>query len=118
MRLCLAPELQWGGLRHFVGARLVGWGIRWTIGLAYNAFREQISLDFFAADIGKHFAIDLDTGTEHLAASFDHFLALDGVVDNVAVFVGKIVFAHDGTHTLAPATRRFQVSDNLRFIHK
>jgi hypothetical protein len=52
-----------------------------------------------------------------LTAFFDHFLALSGIIDDVAILIGQIVFAHDGADALAPAARGFQVSDDIRFIH-
>jgi hypothetical protein len=110
--------LERGGLGHFVGAGLVGRRVGSAIGLAYEGFGKKVSFDFVAANVGKHMAVHLDTGTEHLAALFDHFLALKGVVDDVPVFEREIVFAHDRADTLAPAAGGFQVSDNLRFIHK
>src|SRR5206468_11929707 len=51
-------------------------------------------------------------------ALFDHFLALDRVIDDVPVFVRQIVFLEHGAHAVAPATRRFQISNDFRFVHR
>jgi hypothetical protein len=114
----LAFELQRRALRHFVRAWLVRRGIGFAIDGLNQAFGKHVDFDFLAADVGQHVAIDLNARAEHLAAFLDHFLALDGVVDDVAIFEGQVVFAHDGAHALAPAARRFQVSNDFRFIHK
>ena len=98
-------------------ARLVRWGVRLALIAGDEAVREQIGFDFLAADVGEHAPVDLDAGTEHLAAFLDHFLALDGVVDDVTILEWQVVFAHDGADTLAPAAGRFQIGDDLRFIH-
>ena len=60
---------------------------------------------------------EADARAEHLAALLNHFLALQRVVDDVAVFEGQVVLAHDGAHALAPAAARFQVSNNFWFVH-
>jgi hypothetical protein len=63
-------------------------------------------------------AVDLNARAQHLPAFFDHFLSLQGVVNDVAIFERQIVFAEHGADTLAPAAGWFQISDNFRFIHK
>lgn len=105
-------------LGQFVRARLVGRCIRLSIIGMRQAIGEQICLYFFAANIRKHVPVHINARTEHLTAFFDHLLPLDRIVDDVPIFVGKIVFAEHGADTLAPATGRFQVSYNFRFIHK
>ena len=100
-----------------MGARLVDWGVGLALVGINDIIRQQPGFDFFAADVGKHCAIDLDAGAEHLTAFFDHLLTLGRIVDNVAIFVRQVVFAQHGAHALAPATRWFQIGDNFRFIH-
>src|SRR6516165_4699489 len=102
---------------HLVRARLVRGSIRRAVARFDQAVAHKIRLDFVAAYIGEHVAVDLNARAEHLAALLDHLLTLHRVVDDVAVLVGQIVFAEDGTDTLAPATGGFQVSDYFRFIH-
>ena len=74
-------------------------------------------LDLLAADVGEHLAVDLDARTEHLTALFSHFLALGQVVDDVAVFVGQVVFLEHGAHAVAPAAGWFQIGNDFRFFH-
>lgn len=100
-----------------MGAGLVGGRVGLAFGVADQIVGEQIGFHFVAADVRQHFAVYFHAGTEHLAAFFNHFLALDGVVDDVAVFKGQIVFAHDGADTLAPAAGGLQVGDNFWLIH-
>jgi glycerate 2-kinase len=111
-------ELERRGLRHFMGTGL----IRRRVGLAVIGADEfvfqQICLDFLATDVGQHVAVDFDARAEHLAAFFDHLLALRRVVDDVAVLEGQVILAHDGAHTLAPTAGRFQISYYFRFVHK
>ena len=104
-------------LRHFVGARLIGRGVGGPISGFHQTIGEEIRFDFLTANIGEHTAIDFDARTKHLAALFDHFLPLQGIVDDVAVFVGQVVFAHNRAYTLAPATARFEISNDFWFIH-
>lgn len=101
-----------------MGARLIDRGIG-SAGILLNQFiGEHVSFDFFSADVGEHFAVDLNAWAEHLAALFDHFLALVGVVNDVAIFERKVVFTHHGANALAPATSGFQIGNNLRFLHR
>jgi hypothetical protein len=113
----LAPELKRRSLRHLVRARLIRWGVSGALICLHEIVGDEKSFDFLAADVRQHFAVDLDTGAEHLPAFFDHLLALGRIVDDVAIFVGQIVFAHDRADALAPTASRFQVSDYFRFIH-
>jgi len=114
----LMPELKRRSLRHLVRAWLVCGRICGALILLHEIIGDQISFDFLATDVRQHFAVNLDAGAEHLTAFFDHFLALGGLVDDISILVGEIVFAHDGADALAPAASRFQVSDDFRFIHK
>ena len=102
---------------HLVRARLICGSIRSALGRLDETVGQKIGLDFFPADIWQHVAIDLDARAEHLAAFLDHFLALSGIVDDVAVFERQIVFTHNGAHALAPAASWFQISYNFRFVH-
>jgi hypothetical protein len=113
-----SAEIQRSGLRHLVGAGLVGRRVRLDGVLGDQTFREHVGFDFLAADVGKHVAVDLDAGAHHLAALVDHFLTLQWIIDDVAVFEGQVVFAHDGADAVAPAATRFQVGDDFRFAHR
>ena len=106
-----------GRLGHFVSAGLVRRRIGGAICSADEAVGQQIRFDFFATDVRQHLAIDFHTRAEHLAAFFDHLLSLHRVVDDVTIFVWQVVFAHDGADALTPATRRFQISNDLWFVH-
>ncbi|MDB6057904.1 MAG: hypothetical protein JWO95_1748 [Verrucomicrobiales bacterium] len=111
-------ETKRSSLRHFVSARLIDRSVWSALILLDETVGEQVGFDFLAADVGKHLAIDFNARAEHLAALFDHFLALVGIVDDVTIFERQFILAHDGADALAPATTRFQVSDNLRFLHR
>jgi hypothetical protein len=82
-----------------------------------DVVREHPGLDFLAADVGQHVAVDLDARAQHLAALLDHFLPLQRVVDDVAVFVRQVIFFKHGADALAPAAGRFQIGNNLWFVH-
>jgi len=112
------PELQRRSFWHFVCTRLVGGRIGGALIRVHEIICDKVSFYFLATDVWQHFALNLDARAEHLPAFFDHFLTLDGIVDDVAVFEGQVVFAHDRANSLAPAAGRFQVSDYFRFIHK
>jgi hypothetical protein len=73
----LAPEIERARLRHFVGARLIDWRVGWDRVRGNQLICQHISFDLFAADIGQHLAIDLDTRAEHLAAFLNHLLGDD-----------------------------------------
>jgi len=109
---------QGAGLGHLVGAGLIDGGVG-RAGVGRNELiGQQKGLDLFAADVREHPAIDFDAGAEHLAAFLDHFLALGGVIDDVAVFEGEVVLAQDGPNPLAPSARGLQISNDFGFIHK
>ena len=84
------------------GAGSIGWGIGFAAVGGNQAFGKHVSFDFLAADVREHRAIDFNAWAEHLAAFLDHVLALRGIIDDIAIFVRQIVFAHDRPHTLAP----------------
>jgi len=84
----------------------------------HDLVRQYPRFDFLAADVGEHLAVDFDARTEHLTALFNHFLALGQVVDDVAVFVGQVVFLEHGAHAVAPAAGWFQIGDDFRFFHR
>jgi hypothetical protein len=104
--------------RHFVGARLVNRRVGRPVIWRHDVVRKHPGFDFLAADVRQHLAVDFNARTHHLAALFDHFLALQRVVDDVAVLKRQVVFAQHGTHAVAPATGRFQIGDDFRFAHK
>ena len=101
-----------------MSARLVRGRIGFAIHRLDQTLGKHVNFDLLAADIGQHVAVDFDAWAEHLAALLNHLLALQGIVDNVAIFERQIVFAHDGADALAPAAGRFQVGNNFRFVHK
>ena len=78
---------------------------------------DQVILDFFAADIGEHFAVDLNTGRKGLATFRFHFPAKSRVLDDVFLGVRQIVFGEHGTNAGAPAAGGFQISSDLGRIH-
>ena len=110
-------EVDAGGLRHFMGAGLVDGRIGRAIVLRDDIIRQHPGFHFLAADVREHLAVDFHTRAKHLAAFLDHLLPLQRVVDDVAVFKGQVVFAHDGAHALAPAATRFQISNDFWLAH-
>lgn len=116
--LATLPEVQRAVERHFVGAGLVRGRIRRAVIWRDDLVRQHPLFDFIAADVGQHVTVDLDARAQHLAALLDHLGALDRVVDDVAIFVGQIVFAEDGADAVAPAAGRLQVGNDFWFAHK
>src|ERR1035437_2098524 len=112
-----AHKIQRRALRHFVGARLVDRRVGCAVVGRHDFVRENPRFDFLAADVGQHLAVDLDARAQHLAALLDHFLALQRVVDDVAVLERQVVFAQHGADALAPAADRFQIGNNFWFVH-
>ena len=110
-------EIQRRSLRHFMGTRLVDRRVGRAVVGRHDFVREHPGLDLLAADVGQHMAVDLDARAQHLAALLDHFLALQRVVDDVAVLERQVVFFEDGADALAPAAGRFQIGNNLWFVH-
>src|ERR1035437_7104287 len=113
----LTAETQRRALRHFVGARLVDRRVGCAVVGRHDFVREHPRFDFLAADVGQHLAVDLDARAQHLAALLDHFLALQRVVDDVAVLERQVVFAQHGADALAPAAGRFQIGNNFWFVY-
>ena len=100
-----------------MGAGLVDRRVGRNVVLRHDVVREHPGFDFLAADISEHLAVDLDARAQHLAALLDHFLALQRIVDDVAVFVRQVIFFEHGADALAPAAGRFQIGNNLWFCH-
>ena len=98
-------------------AGLVDRRVRHTVIGRDNFVGEHPSLDFLAADVGEHVAVDFNARAQHLAALLDHFLALQRIVDDVAVFVRQVVFFEHGADALAPAAGRFQIGNNFWLTH-
>ena len=113
----LAAERNPGGFGFVRCTGLVRWSVRFPLIRLDETVGEEIGFDFVAAHIRQHLAVHFNAGAEHLAAFFNHFLALRRIVDDVAVFEREVVLAHDRADTLAPAAGRFQISDNLRLLH-
>lgn len=103
---------------HLMGARRVRGSIRGAVVRYHHFVGEEVGFDFFAADIGEHMTVDFDAWAQHLTAFFNHLLPLGRFIDDVSIFVRKIIFAQDGPDALAPSASRFQVSNDLRFIHR
>ncbi len=100
-----------------MSTRLIGRSVRGLRVLLDEALSQKISFHLVATDIRKHLTIDLNTWAKHLTALLNHFLALGGIIDDVTILEWQVVFAHDGPNALTPATRWFQISNNLWFIH-
>jgi len=104
-------------MRHFMRAGLVDGRIRRAIVLRHDIICEHPGLDFLAADVREHSAIDLHAWAEHLAALLNHFLPLQWVVDDITVLKGQVVFVHYGANALAPTAGGFQIGNNFRLFH-
>src|SRR5213076_2678754 len=100
-----------------VCARRVGRNIRCCLARLDEFIIDQVPFDFFAADVGEHLPIDLDTGRKRLSTLGLHFPAERRILDNVLFFVWKIVFGQHGAHTGAPATIGFQICDDFWRLH-
>ena len=72
------------------------WRIGGNIGRRIARFDEfvldEITFDFFAADVGKHAAVDYDTRRKRLPTLAFHFLPESWVLDNILLCVGQVVF--------------------------
>ena len=86
-----------------MGAGLVDRRVGHAVVGRHDVVRQHPRFDFLAADVRQHLAVDFHAGAQHLAAFLDHFLALQGIVDDVAVFERQVVFAQHGADALAPA---------------
>src|SRR6059036_1343416 len=95
-----------------IGGRVRGRGARLHV-----AILDEPRFDFVTADVGHDLAVDVERRLQRLAAFLDHLLVIDRVVDDVAVFVGEVVFLQYRTHAVAPATRRLHVSYDFWLIH-
>jgi len=78
---------------------------------------DEPPFQFFAADVCQHLSIYFYAWGQFLAAFLDHFHALTGIIPDIPVLKREIVFAQNGTDTLAPAAMRFQVSYDFWFFH-
>ena len=109
-----AAKSDLGFTRHFVGARLVDRRVVAHVVGSDDAILQHPCFDLFPADIGQHVTVDLDARAEHLPRTFNHYGALRGVIDDIAIFEGKLVLLHDGADALAPTTGGFEVGDYFR----
>ena len=98
-------------------ARPVGRRVGDDGGQLHQSRFEQVGFHFVPIAIGQHVSIDLNTRGKALPALFDHLRAEQRVVDDIAIFVIQIVFAHDGAHALAPAAGGFQVGSDGWCFH-
>ena len=76
-----------------VRARRVGRDIGRSIACFDEFVLDEITFDFFAADVGKNAAIDLDTRRERLPTFGFHFPAERRVLNDVLLGVGQTVFS-------------------------
>ena len=90
-----------------VGARRVGRDLGLGIARFDEFVFDEIVFDFFAADIGKHLAVDLDARRKRLPTLGFHFPPERGVLNNVLLGVGQVVFGQNSADTCAPATMGF-----------
>ena len=60
-------------------------------GQMQHAGFEQVDFHFVPVDIGQHVPVDLDTRRKALPALFEHLSVVERIVDDIAIFVGKIV---------------------------
>ena len=67
-----------------------------------------------AGDVGQHVAVDFHARRERLAAALLHFPTERGILDDVLLFVGQLVFPHDRADTFAPAAESFEVGGDFR----
>src|SRR5262245_7558417 len=65
---------------------------------------DEVTFDFFAADVRQHLAVDLDTRRKRLPAFGLHFPAERRVLNDVFLAVGQIVFGQNSANASAPAT--------------
>jgi len=76
-----------------VRARRVGRDVGRSIARFDEFVLDEITFDFFAADVGKHAAIDLDTRRKRLPTFGFHFPAERRVLNDVLLGVGQTVFS-------------------------
>src|SRR5438105_9073965 len=98
-------------------ARGVERNVGHCIARLHHSVLEQILLDFFAADIGQHFVVNLDAGRKWLATFCLHFPAKSRIRDDVLFGIGQTVLVKHSTNASAPAAIRFEVGGDLRFFH-
>jgi hypothetical protein len=87
-----------------VRARRIGRNVGGGIACFDEFVLDEITFDFFATDVGKHAAIDLDTRRKRLPTFRFHFPAKGRVLNDVFLGVGQIVFGKNRADTGAPAT--------------
>jgi len=98
-----------------VRARRVRRRVGWLIGGLHETVCEEVFFDLFARDIGQHHAVNLDARGEALAGLLDHLGIVRRDINDIHVFEGEAVFAHDGADAVAPAAAGFEVG--LDFEH-
>jgi len=96
---------------------LIGRRVGAGVGHLHQLSFDQVGFHFIAADIGQHLAIDLNTRGKALPAPFYHLRAKQRIFDDIAIFVGQVVFAHDSANALTPAAGSFQVGSDRWCIH-
>jgi hypothetical protein len=84
-------------------ARRVRRNVRRRVARLDNLIVDQVLLDFVAAHIREHVPVDFNTGRKRLSAFRFHLPAKRGILDDVLLRVGEIVFGQNCAHTGAPA---------------
>src|SRR5262245_27267646 len=88
------------------------WRVGGNIGCRIARFDEfvldEITFDFFAADVGKHLAVDYDTRRKRLPTLGFHFPAERRVLNNILLGVGQVVFGQNSANASAPAQYVFK----------
>jgi len=79
-------------LVYLVRTRRVGWNVGCGIACFDEFVLDEITFDFFAADVRQHLAVNLDTRRKRLPTLGFHFPAERRVLDDVFLSVGQIVF--------------------------
>lgn len=122
MRKRLVDELDATALLHgsvcFIAATTVCWGVGRLVDWLDMAFLKEVAFQFVTAHISQHDAVHHDAGGEALTAFLLHFPAERGILDDVLLFVGELVFPHYGADAFTPAAVSFEVgSDFGVFVH-
>src|SRR4030095_4862329 len=75
------------------------WRVGRDVGRSIARFNDfvldEITFDFFAADVGKHAAVDFDTRRKWLPTFGFHFPAERRVLNNVLLAVGQVVLGQN-----------------------
>src|ERR1700691_2904362 len=100
-----------------VGAWRIDRDIDRRVVLGGDPILDEPPFQLLAADVCQHLSIYFYAGRKFLAAFLDHLQALTRIVPDVPVLKRKVVFPQYGTNTLTPTAMRFQISNDIRFLH-